>query len=400
MQSVTILGATGSIGQSTLDIIAAHPDQFRVEALTAGSNIKKLYQHCLQFKPRFVAVLDPDLADQLQQRLREVGSATQVFAGIDAIVQLAADTASDIVVSAIVGSAGLMPTLAAVNVGKKILLANKEALVMGGAYFMDRVRDSGATILPIDSEHNAIFQCLPPDFLPGHSSLPDVHSIILTASGGPFRSFPVEALEAVTPVQAMSHPNWQMGPKISVDSATMMNKGLEVIEAHWLFGLPVTAIRVVVHPQSVIHSCVEYHDGSLLAQMGTPDMRIPISYALAWPNRVTSGAKRLNLTEIGRLEFEAPDVKRFPCLRLAYQALNTGGTATAILNAANEVAVEAFCHNQLAFTQISALVNDVLQKMEIKKVVDLETLLDADQNARLLATSIIKTNTLYSPDYW
>lgn len=387
MQSVTILGATGSIGQSTLDIIAKHPDQFRIEALTANRNIQQLYRQCVQFKPRFAAVLDADLASQLQARLREAGSNTEVFAGMDAIVQLAQDAASQIVVSAIVGSAGLLPTLAAVKADKQVLLANKEALVMGGAYFMDAVRESKAILLPVDSEHNAIFQCLPADFLPGRSQLKDVYSLILTASGGPFRTFAPETLELVTPVQAMAHPNWQMGPKISVDSATMMNKGLEVIEAYWLFGLQVTDIRVVIHPQSVIHSFVEYQDGSLLAQMGTPDMRIPISYALAWPARIASGAKRLSLTEVGRLEFEAPDARRFPCLRLAYQALNAGGTATAILNAANEVAVDAFCHNQIKFTQIAALVDSVLQEMTIEPVTDLESLLAADKEARARATA-------------
>lgn len=394
MQSVTILGATGSIGQSTLDVIAQHPDQFRIEALTANKNIQQLYRQCVQFKPRFAAVLDPDLARQLQIRLREAGSCTEVFAGIDAIVQLSQDTASQIVVSAIVGSAGLLPTLAAVRAGKRVLLANKEALVMGGAYFMNAVRESDATLLPVDSEHNAIFQCLPADFLPGRSRLTNVHSIILTASGGPFRTFAPEVLELVTPVQAMAHPNWQMGPKISVDSATMMNKGLEVIEAHWLFGLPITGIRVVVHPQSVIHSFVEYQDGSLLAQMGMPDMRIPISYALAWPHRIASGAKRLNLTEISRLEFEAPDAKRFPCLRLAYQALNAGGTATAILNAANEVAVDAFCHNQISFTQIAVLVDSVLQQTKIESVTDLESLLAVDRTARHLAVKIAESGAL------
>ena len=389
MQSITILGATGSIGQSTLDVIACHKDQFRVEALTANKNIQLLYKQCLQFQPRYAAVLDPVLAEQLATRLREAHSATEVCVGIDAIVELAADASSDIIVSAIVGAAGLLPTLAAVKAGKRILLANKEALVMGGDFFMQAVNTHKATILPVDSEHNAIFQCLPSDFLPGRSTLPEVHSIILTASGGPFRSMPIDSLEAVTPVQAMKHPNWQMGSKISVDSASMMNKGLEVIEAFFLFGLDITQIRVVIHPQSIIHSLVEYVDGSLLAQLGSPDMRIPIAHTLAWPKRFKSGAKRLDLTEIGRLDFEVPDVKRFPCLRLAYQALKAGGTATATLNAANEVAVDAFCTNQIAFTQIPALIDAVMQEADVHSIADLDVLLAADKKARELAVKCL-----------
>lgn len=389
MQLVTILGATGSIGQSTLSVISQHPDQFRVVGLTANKNINQLYQQCLQFKPEFAVVLDAARGQQLAQRLKAAGLSTVVSVGKEAITQLAGDDSSQIVVSAIVGAAGLLPTLAAIKAGKRVLLANKEALVMGGDYFMSAVAKHKATLLPIDSEHNAIFQSLPTGFLPGYKKLSGVHAIILTASGGPFRLTPINELSSVTPVQAMAHPNWQMGAKISVDSATMMNKGLEVIEAFWLFGLPITQIRVVIHPQSMIHSLVEYEDGSLLSQMGVPDMRIPIAHSLAWPKRITSGAKRLDLVEMGRLDFEAPDVRRFPCLRLAYQALKAGGTATAILNAANEVAVEAFCCNQLKFTQIASLIDMVMQKAEISTVTDLETLIESDQKTRSLAGDLV-----------
>ena len=390
LKKVTILGATGSIGQSTLDVIANHPDKFEVVALTARRNIQLLYQQCVKFKPKYAAVLDEDLAAGLTQRLREVGVDTEVCVGNDAITALAGDGESDIVVSAIVGAAGLLPTLAAVKAGKRILLANKEALVMGGDFFMQAVAKHNATLLPVDSEHNAIFQCLPEDFLPGRKVLDGVQSLILTASGGPFRTTPLETLALVTPVQAMAHPNWQMGQKISVDSASMMNKGLEVIEAAFLFGLSVTQIRVLVHPQSVIHSLVEFKDSSVLAQLGAPDMRIPIANALAWPVRITSGAKRLDLAEIARLDFEAPDAKRFPCLRLAYQALKAGGTATAVLNAANEIAVEAFCQSRIAFTQIAQVIDEVMQSQTFESINDLSDILTADQSAREMANDGIK----------
>lgn len=391
MKKVAILGSTGSIGQSTLDVIAQHPDQFKVVALTANKNIHLLYQQCIKFKPQFAVVLDEKLAAELSQRLREVNCPTKLFVGDEAIASLAGDGSSDTVVSSIVGSAGLMPTLSAIQAGKRVLLANKEALVMGGEYFMQQVATHHATLLPVDSEHNAIFQCLPDGFLPGRSTLKTVRSLILTASGGPFRTTPLEGLSIATPVQAMAHPNWQMGPKISVDSATMMNKGLEVIEAAWLFAMPVTKIRVVVHPQSVIHSLVEFEDASVLAQLGSPDMRIPIANALAWPNRVESGAKRLDLMEIGRLDFEQPDVRRFPCLRLAYQALNAGGTAPALLNAANEVAVEGFCQGRLGFTQIATVIDRVMQATSIMPVNSLQCVLDADQAARKLAFEAVNT---------
>ena len=395
MKSVTILGSTGSIGQSTLDIIARHPDRFRVEALTAHKNIALLFQQCLQFKPNFAVLKDENLALQLKTKLHDAKINTDVLFGADAITQVAGDSASDTVVAAIVGSVGLLPTLSAVRAGKRILLANKEALVMGADFFMQAVIKHHATLLPIDSEHNAIFQCLPQHFLPG-KKLTGVESIILTASGGPFRTTPITELKNVVPAQAVAHPNWVMGPKISIDSATMMNKGLEVIEAFWLFGLPIENIHIVIHPQSTVHSLVVFEDSSLLAQLGCPDMRIPISHALGWPNRIASGAKRLNLTEIKRLDFEPLSLERFPCVRLAYHALKTGGTATVILNAANEVAVEAFCHGQIRFDQISTLIDSVMQKAKIDAATDLDKILNADQKTRELTTQMIKESVYFA----
>ena len=396
MQSVTILGSTGSIGQSTLDIIARHPDRFRVEALTAHKNIALLFQQCQKFKPRFAVLKDETLAKQLKIKLSEEKIKTDVLFGADAIAQCAGDAASDIVVAAIVGSVGLLPTLSAVKAGKKILLANKEALVMGADLFMKMVREHHATLLPIDSEHNAIFQCLPDNFLPG-KKLSGVQSIILTASGGPFRTTPLTEFKNMLPAQAIAHPNWQMGPKVSIDSATMMNKGLEVIEAFWLFGLPIENIQIVIHPQSTVHSLVVFEDSSLLAQLGCPDMRIPIAHALAWPDRITSGAKKLDLIALKRLDFEPLSLERFPCVRLAYQALKAGGTATAILNAANEIAVEAFCHNQIRFDQIATLIDAVMQKADIVTTDDLNTVLNADQNAREFATQMLKESVYSFP---
>lgn len=396
MQSVTILGSTGSIGQSTLDIIARHPNRFRVEALTAHKNIALLFRQCVQFKPRFAALKDHRLASELQIKLREEKISTEVLCGADAIAQLAGDAASDIVVAAIVGSVGLLPTLSAVAAGKKILLANKEALVMGADLFMQAVKKNHATVLPIDSEHNAIFQCLPHDFLPGKKLL-GVQSVILTASGGPFRATPLPELQYVTPMQAMAHPNWHMGPKVSIDSATMMNKGLEVIEAFWLFGLLIENIQIIIHPQSTVHSLVVFDDSSVLAQLGCPDMRIPITHALAWPDRIPSGAKKLDLIAMGRLDFEPVSLERFPCVRLAYQALKAGGTATAILNAANETAVDAFCHNQIRFDQIATLIDTVMQKTPLTSADDLSTILLADQKAREFTTQIIKESVYSLP---
>lgn len=394
MQSVTLLGSTGSIGKNTLDVISRHPEQFRIEALVAGKNIAVLYQQCLQYKPTFAAVLTEELANQLAIRLAESNIKTTVLFGEKNIAMLAAHPDSDIVVAAIVGAAGLLPTLAAVQASKKILLANKEALVMGASYFMDQVKKHNAILLPVDSEHNAIFQCLPNDFLPGRSVLSGVQSIVLTASGGPFREMPLINLENVTPEQAVAHPNWKMGPKVSIDSATLMNKGLEVIEAYWLFGLSIEQIRVVIHPQSVIHSLVVFEDASLLAQLGSPDMRIPIANALGWPNRIQSGAKVLDLTSLASLTFEQPCLKRFPALKLAFQALKAGGTATAILNAANEVAVDAFYRQQIKFTQIAQTVEQVMQTVLSEPIRDLETVLAADRLAREKATKFLFSGTM------
>ena len=393
-RSITILGSTGSIGTSTLDIIARHPDQFRVEALIANENISLLFRQCQQFKPRFAALKDENLARQLQSKLREENIPTEVHYGEKAVAQLSADAGSDTIVSAIVGAAGLLPTLAAVKAGKRVLLANKESLVMAANIFMDAVRKNNATLLPVDSEHNAIFQCLPQGFLPG-KQLTGVHSIILTASGGPFRTTPLDELKHMTPAQAIAHPNWAMGPKVSIDSATMMNKGLEVIEAFWLFGLSLEQIQVVIHPQSVIHSCVMYEDSSMLAQLGCPDMRIPITNVLSWPTRIASGAKRLNLTEIARLDFEPVKFDRFPCVRLAYQALKAGGTSTAILNAANEVAVAAFCSGKIRFDQIAWLNDAVMGRVNNTAAENLESVLEADSIARKCATQIIEESVYF-----
>lgn len=388
MQSITILGSTGSIGQSTLDVIARHPDRFRVEALTAHKNSSLLFRQCQQFKPKYAAIFDETAAQQLKIKLRESKINTEILLGADAIAQLAGDSGSTIVMAAIAGSAGLLPTLSAIQAGKRVLLANKESLVMAADFFMQMVRTHHATLLPVDSEHNAIFQCLPQDFLPG-KKVRGLQSIILTASGGPFRTTPLHKLDNITPAQAIKHPNWTMGPKISIDSATLMNKGLEVIEAFWLFGLSIEQIQVVIHPQSTIHSLVVFEDSSLLAQLGCPDMRIPIAHTLAWPDRITSGARRLDLTQIAHLDFEPVSPERFPCLQLAFQALKTGGSATTILNAANEIAVDAFCHGQIRFSQIAPAIDAVMQKSDVVHASDLNDILIADQKARELTKTVI-----------
>ncbi|MEP7206904.1 MAG: 1-deoxy-D-xylulose-5-phosphate reductoisomerase [Casimicrobiaceae bacterium] len=380
-RGITLLGATGSIGDSTLDVVARHPQRYRVVALTARNQWQKLAELCLRFRPPVAALLDVDAARALADRLAAEGCATEVLAGPHGLTTAARLPDSDIVLAAIVGAAGLEPTLAAARAGKTILLANKEALVIGGAAFMAAVREGGATLLPIDSEHNAIFQCLPPDYA-GDPAAAGVARIILTASGGPFRERPVEALQAVTPDEACAHPNWVMGRKISVDSATMMNKGLEVIEAHWLFGVPRAAIEVVIHPESVIHSLVHYVDGSMLAQLGHPDMRTPIAHALAYPQRVASGVRPLDLVALGRLTFEAPDPRRFPCLALAYRALEAGGTAPAILNAANEVAVAAFLEGELRYVDIGRACEEALERVAVRAVEALADALEADALAR------------------
>ncbi len=351
-QRVCILGSTGSIGTSTLDVLSRHPERFEVVALTAHSRIDELVAQCREWRPRYAAMSDPSLAAGLHERLQQAGISTQVLAGADALSELAGDAATDIVMAAIVGSAGLLPCLAAARAGKRLLLANKEALVVGGALLMQAVRTGGATLLPIDSEHSAIFQCLPVDRSRWQQ---DVDHIVLTASGGPFRERDPASLRWVTPEEACAHPNWVMGRKISVDSATMMNKALEVIEARWLFDLAPEKIRVVVHPQSIVHSMVVCRDHSVLAQMGTPDMRGPIAYGLSFPERIESGASKLDFECLGALTFEAPDAQRFPGLQLAWDCLHASPASPAVLNAANEEAVAAFLDGRIRFDQIHAV---------------------------------------------
>ena len=380
-QRLTVLGATGSIGQSTLDVVARHPERFEVFALTAHQQHDKLLAQCLQFAPRYAVMTDTAAAATLEAGLRAAASRTEVLAGAEALLQVAAADEVDMVMAAIVGAAGLPPTLAAAQAGKKVLLANKEALVLSGALFMEAVARSGAVLLPIDSEHNAIFQALPADYGRRPSNA-GVRRVLLTASGGPFRTTALETLAGVTPEQACAHPNWSMGRKISVDSATMMNKGLEVIEAHWLFGAPADIIEVVVHAQSVIHSMVEYADGSVIAQLGNPDMRTPIAHAMAWPERIDAGVRPLDLFEIARLDFERPDLERFPCLRLAFEALRGGGAAPAVLNAANEEAVAAFLERRIGFLDISAVIAAALERSAELAVDSLDAVFAADAAAR------------------
>ena len=378
---ITVLGATGSIGASTLDVISRHPERYRVVALTANRDVDALARQCAEFHPRYAVMADAGAADRLRRRLQEQAPDVDVLGGPDALAKVASLAEVDYVMAAIVGAAGLLPTLEAARHGKRVLLANKEALVMSGALFMQAVRENDAVLLPIDSEHNAILQCMPDNYVAGHAPR-GVRKIMLTASGGPFRTLPAAELGAVTPEQACSHPNWDMGRKISVDSATMMNKGLEVIEAGWLFDLPLERISVVIHPQSILHSMVEYEDGSVLAQLGNPDMRIPISHAIAWPERIDSGSEPLDLMEVGTLQFEPPDLDRFPCLALAGEAWRAGGTAPAILNAANEVAVQAFLERQIAFTTIAQLIGDALQHCPSRAASSLDVILEDDAMAR------------------
>lgn len=384
MKKITVLGATGSIGVSTLDVIAQHPDQFSVFALSANRNAEKMLQQCQQFKPQYAVMVDEQAAEQLQRGLG-IASGTQVIAGADALSWIAAHPDTDYVMAAIVGAAGLVPTLAAVKASKRVMLANKEALVIAGKLFMDAVQQYGAELLPIDSEHNAIFQCMPQN-----QSQAGITNILLTASGGPFRSWAKEDLYTVTPAQAVAHPNWSMGQKISVDSATLMNKGLEVIEACWLFNMDVERIQVVVHPQSTVHSMVAYTDGSVLAQMGQPDMRTPIAYAMGWPERLSSGVQALDLFEVARLDFEKPDTDRFPCLRLAYEAHKQGGFATTALNAANEVAVEAFLAQEIGFMDIPAIIEHAMEQAPSGTANQLDELLIQDEVSREAALSWIK----------
>ena len=378
---ITILGATGSIGTSTLDVISRHPGRYRVIALTANRDVDTMARQCAEFRPRKAVMADADAAERLRARLQEQAPEVEVLGGPDALTGVASLPEVDYVMAAIVGAAGLLPTLEAARHGKRVLLANKEALVMSGALFMQAVRENAAVLLPIDSEHNAILQCMPDNYIAGHVPR-GVRKVMLTASGGPFRTLGAGELRSVTPEQASAHPNTDMGRKISVDSATMMNKGLEVIEAGWLFDLPLERISVVIHPQSILHSMVEYEDGSVLAQLGNPDMRIPISHALAWPERIDSGSEPLDLMAVGNLQFEAPDLDRFPCLALAGEAWQTGGTAPAILNAANEVAVQAFLDRQIAFTAIAQLIGDALQHCPSRAAASLDIILEDDAMAR------------------
>lgn len=388
MQSLTILGATGSIGVSTLDVVARHPDRYRVFALTGQTRVDLLASQCAQFHPEVAVVGNAEAAVQLQDLIKRDGLGTEVLWGEQALCEVASSASCDTVMAAIVGAAGLRPSLAAAHAGKKLLLANKEALVISGQLFMDAVASSGATLLPIDSEHNAIFQCLPI----GYQRVPPQHGIrkiLLTASGGPFLDRDLASFDSITPEQAVAHPNWSMGRKISVDSATMMNKGLEVIEAHWLFGASAAQIEVVIHPQSVIHSMVAYADGSVLAQLGNPDMRTPIAHALAYPERIDSGVDAIDLARIGQLDFRKPDFLRFPCLQLAFDVLHTGGCAPAVLNAANEIAVQAFLDRRIGFSRIAGVIAETLQRVPSASVNTLDSLLAQDQVARAQALELL-----------
>jgi 1-deoxy-D-xylulose-5-phosphate reductoisomerase len=387
MRGIAILGSTGSIGVSTLDVVARHPEAYRIVALSANTDVERMLEQCRAHRPDLVAMGDPQAARRLERALRAEGLDCEVQAGPSGLEAVATHPDATDVMAAIVGAAGLLPVLAAVRLRRRILLANKEALVIAGALFMAAVRDSGATVLPIDSEHNAVFQCMPRDFHRGLTHV-GVTRILLTASGGPFRSHAPAELAHVTPEQACAHPNWSMGRKISIDSATMMNKGLEVIEACWLFDATPEQIQVVIHPQSVVHSLVEYVDGSVLAQLGNPDMRTPIAHALAWPARHAAGVSQLDLFSVGRLDFEAPDPARFPCLRLAFEAGAAGGTAPVVLNAANEVAVAGFLGRRIGFNDIAVVVEECLARYDHEPVVDLDQLLAADSAARGLAEQV------------
>lgn len=388
--AVVILGSTGSIGKSTLDVIARHPERYRVQALSAYSKVDELFEQCLRFKPRMAVIGTEQAADKLHQKCQANGLDIQIDCGPEALDAIASHSDVDTVVAAIVGAAGLMSTLAAANSGKRILLANKESLVMGGQLLMKAAHDAGALIMPVDSEHNAIFQSLPSSSTGVNTA--GIVKILLTASGGPLRHCTIEELAVVTPQQALKHPNWSMGPKISIDSATLMNKGLEVIEACQLFDVNVDCIEVVVHPESIIHSMVSYQDGSVIAQMGRPDMRTPIAHALAWPERIDAGVEPLNFLELSGLHFEKPDTIRFPLLRLAFDAQREGGTAPAILNAANEVAVGAFLTGSVAFLQLAEVVEQTLLMSKISPASDLSTIIEADQTAREIASRLISTS--------
>ena len=389
MRHISILGSTGSIGVNTLDVIRAHPERFKVFALTASKQVELLAKQCIEFSPALAVIGDVQGAARLTALLLEKNIRTQVLYGPDALVTAVTDSGCDTVMAAIVGAAGLVPTLAAAKAGKRVLLANKEALVMSGHLFMQAMKSGGGELLPIDSEHNAIFQCLPPQFTKAPQAALGVEELWLTASGGPFRDTPLEQLTSITPAQACAHPNWVMGKKISVDSATMMNKGLEVIEAFWLFGLPLEKIKVLIHPQSVVHSMVRYVDGSVIAQLGQPDMRTPIAYGLAWPNRIEAGVAQLNLAQLAALSFSEPDLNRFPCLTLAFSAAKAGGIAPTVLNAANEIAVAAFLDAGMPYLHIPKVVEKTLNAIQARPVESLEVILDVDAQARRVASDFI-----------
>ena len=389
MINVTVLGSTGSIGKNTLDVLSRHTDKYKVTAITANKNTDLIFEQCEKFNPDFAVMADVDAASDLKKRLSTANSSISVLVGEKGLSHVASIDTVDCVVAGIVGAAGLVPTLMAAQSGKRVLLANKESLVMSGQLFMDTVADNSATLVPVDSEHNAIFQCIPTtDDSANKRSM--IKKIMLTASGGPFREIAIEKLSQVTPEQAVAHPKWTMGHKISVDSATMMNKGLEVIEAVWLFGVKPDDIEVVIHPQSIIHSMVSYVDGSVLAQLGNPDMRTPIAHALAWPERIESGVEPLDIFDVGTLDFEKPDIARFPCLKLCYDAIANGGSASIILNAANEIAVDEFLNNKIKFTAIAEVVEQTMRDSDINDDVStLDLIIEADQKARALSHQLI-----------
>ena len=387
MKEITILGSTGSIGVNTLDVISSHQDKFNVRALTANKNLDVLVEQCFKYQPEYAVITDELSASKLEEKLKKKAPDIKVFTGINGLVKVAELDTVDYVMAAIVGAAGLLPTLAAAKAGKRVLLANKEALVMSGKLFMDTIAKSNAELIPIDSEHNAIFQCITNTTNKKSSA---IRSIMLTASGGPFLNTPIEELSSKTPEQACKHPKWKMGRKISVDSATMMNKGLEVIEASWLFNIESDLVDIVIHPQSIIHSLVEYKDGSVLAQLGNPDMRVPISFGLAWPERIETDVERLNLFDIAQFDFKKPENDRFPCLKLAREAIKQGGTSSAILNAANEVAVNEFLNKKIMFTDIARIIESVMSDVTQNDADSIEKILKDDELARKRAIEIIR----------
>lgn len=389
MQNVTILGSTGTIGVQTLDVMARHTEKYNVYALAANTSVQALFEQCITHTPQYAVLLNTKAATELNEKLKEAGAKTEVLQGMEALQQISSDADVDVVMAAIVGAAGLKPALAAAQAGKRILLANKETLVMAGGLFMQAVKDNNATLLPIDSEHNAIFQVMPRE---PYDDITEVglRKIILTASGGPFRKYSESDLLNVTPEQALKHPNWVMGAKITIDSATLMNKGLEVIEAYWLFNAKPDQIDVVVHPQSIIHSMVEYDDGSVLAQMGNPDMRTPIAYGLGYPERIASGVDSLKFLEIAKLEFEKPDMEKFPCLRLAFDALNLGGSASTVLNAINEVVVMAFLEKQIQFMDIPKLIEKGMNQLNLSALSTLDDIVALDGEARDFAQAQVQ----------